>query len=370
MSDEHTTLGECVLSHHWLVRHRGGERVLSAIRRLAPHAPIYTLLHDPAYTDAVPFRFDKSDHAPVVASWMQGLPEVRTQYPKYLPLMPIAARLLTLPAVPLAICSDAAFAKAMRVNRDTRLVCYCHSPPRYVWDLADEYARTLPRVLRPLWEPLVRYLRRVDREAAQRVNVFIANSAHVAARIQRHYQRDSVVVHPPVDLPLEPRTGPRDDTYLCVGHHVAYKRLDLAIAACERLRRLLVVIGDGPDVARLSGQHRRWVEFRGSVSDAVVVACYRTARGLLFPGEEDFGIVPVEAQSHGCPVIAYGVGGARETVIPGRTGVLFDTQSVDALVTAMQEAERSTFDPAAMWEHCQQFSLERFQRELRAAFGS
>ncbi|RMF76296.1 MAG: glycosyltransferase family 4 protein [Planctomycetota bacterium] len=359
-------LGDCVLSHHWLVRHRGGERVLAAIRRLAPRAPVYTLLHDPAYTDAPPFRLYADDRAPVIASWLQNAPEALRHYPKYLPLMPAAARSLRLPDKPLAICSDAALAKAMRVGDGTRLVCYCHSPPRYVWDLADQYAQTLPRPLRALWPPLVRALRRADRVAAQRVDLFIANSAHVAARIRRHYERDAVVVHPPVDLPPDPHDGRRDDFYLCVGHHVAYKRLDLAIEACERLGRRLVVVGDVPRETISRPRAYRWVEFRGVVSDEGLKRHYRSARALLFPGEEDFGIVPVEAQAHGCPVIAYGVGGARETVVDGTTGVLFKPQTVDALIAAMERADRLTFDPLALWEHCRRFRPERFDAEFRA----
>jgi glycosyltransferase involved in cell wall biosynthesis len=279
---------------------------------------------------------------------------------------------------------------------------------RYVWEpeISRQYAATLPAPLRPAWGPLTAWLRRVDYRAAQRVDLFIANSQHVAARIRRFYNRDSIVVYPPVDLPPAPATGPREDFYLCVGHHVPYKRLDLALAACRQLNARLVVIGDGPDVQRLirtrsasegpdrtrsasegpdrtrsasEGPDRARsgsegpdpaVQWLGWQDPAVINDYYRRARALLFPGEEDFGIVPVEAMAHGCPVIAYGVGGATETIVDGRTGVLFTPQTAGALADAMQRAATLSFDPQAMHAHAQQFSRPRFLRELHAALAN
>ena len=241
---------------------------------------------------------------------------------------------------------------------------------RYVWDLSATYRQTLPAPLRPLWDPLVRWLREADRRAAARVDQFVANSRHVAERVARHYGRDSVVVYPPVELPPEPGRGPREDFYLCVGQHVPYKRLDLAVAACRRLGRRLVVIGEGPDVHRLrrawKGRERGPIVLLGYQPDEVVRDYYRRARALLFPGQEDFGIVPVEAMAHGCPVVAYGVGGATETVRDGTTGVLFPEQTVEALAAAIERCERLRFDPVAMYAHTRQFSRPRFLRQMRA----
>lgn len=349
-----------VLTHHWLVRVRGGEKVLEAIGELLPDSPVYTLVYDAAGMVGSPLA-----DRPIHTSPLQRLPGATRHYPKLLPLLPWAARRVRLPPADLVVCSDAAMAKAMRPDPRSKVVCYCHSPMRYVWDLADEYRREVPRALRPLWGPLCARVRRADREAAQRVDVFVANSRHVAERIRRHYGRDAVVVHPPVDIPAAPALGPRDDYYLCVGYHTAYKRLDLAVAACERLGRRLVVIGDGPDVTRLRAGQPAHVEWLGWQAADVINEHYRRAAALLFPGEEDFGIVPVEAIAHGCPVVAYGVGGATETVVPEQTGVWFEQSTVEALIAAMRRCESLRFDPARMHQHAQQFTKERFLRRMR-----
>jgi glycosyltransferase involved in cell wall biosynthesis len=357
-----------VLSHHWLVRHRGGERVLRCLREMYPLAPVYTFVHDPDYTSGKDFRLGPDDRAEVHASLLQELPGAIHHYPKLLPLMPLAARLHRLPPAELVICSDAALAKAFPLDAETRLLCYCHSPMRYVWDLAGQYREDVPPLLRPLWPALARRLQAVDRAAAARVDLFVANSKHVAARIERHYGRPARVVYPPVAMPPEPPpTTRREDYYLCVGQHVAYKRLDLAIAACVRLGRRLVVIGEGPAAARLRAESPPGVQFLGWQPDAAIHAHYRRARGLLFPGEEDFGIVPVEAQAHGCPVIAFGVGGASETVVDGRSGVLFSRQQVEDVIVAIERAESLEFDPADLYESAARVAPLRFVAGVRAA---
>jgi len=367
---------DSVLTHHWLIRRRGGEKVLAALRELLPAAPLYTLLCDPDGFSAAEWRelLPRGAGDPRTAvhtSWLQRIPGARRRYPNLLPLMPAAARSMKLPAAKLVVCSDAAIAKAMRVDPRSRLVCYCHSPMRYVWDLRDEYRRTLPAPLRPLWNPLTDSLRRADRRAAQRVDQFVANSQCVVERIRRAYGRDSVVVHPPVDLPpAPPPAGSREDFFLCVGHHVPYKRLDLAVDACRRLKRRLVVIGDGPDVARLRGGADERIAFLGYQPDAVVYEHYRRAAGLIFAGEEDFGIVPVEAIAQGCPVIAYAAGGARETVRDGVSGVWFEAQTVDALCAAIERCESVRFDAGTMRADAERFSRARFLAEMRGVLAN
>lgn len=355
--DEWTPLNcSAVLTHHWLVRRRGGESVLAALCRLVPGSPIYTFIHDPAGV---------GDGWPEVrTSFLQRLPGAKRHYPKLLPLMPAAARRMRLPAVDLVLCSDASLAKAMRPHDDSLVVCYCHSPMRYVWDLAEIYTAALPAVVRPLWRAFVPRLRRADREAAARVDLFIANSRHVADRIQRHYGRESKVVHPPVDLPQRPASGSREDFYVCLGYHVAYKRLDLAVEACTTMGKRLIVIGDGPDVDRIRRRAPQGVSLLGWQSPAVVHDHLSRAAALIFPGEEDFGIVPVEAVAHGCPVIAYGVGGAVETVVPGETGVLFERQTVECLCDAILRFEQLSFDPLRMHADVQRFDRERFMRRM------
>lgn len=329
--------------------------MLEAFQMLFPHAAVYTLLHDPR---AMP------QPVPVHTSPLQRLPGVRRYYPALLPMMPWAAGRLRVADVDLVLCSDAAIAKAMRVAERSVLVCYCHSPMRYVWDLRDEYGKRLPAPLRPLWRGLAEMLRRADRAAARRVDLFIANSAHVADRIARNYGRESVVVHPPVDLPAAPCEGPREDFYLWVGQPVSYKRLDLAIEACERLGRSLVVVGEGTRRCVPAGSPR--VVCRDWLSDDHVRDLYRRARGLLFPGEEDFGIVPVEAMAHGCPVIAYARGGACETVQDGVTGVWCATQDAGDFAAAIERCESLKFDPRLMHAAMQRFSLRRFLERMTA----
>ncbi len=397
-----------VLTHHWLVRLRGGEKVLEACAELLPDAPIYTLICDRAGIAGSPLA-----ERPIHTSCLQAVPGATRHYPKLLPLLPWAARRMKLPPVDLVLCSDAAVAKAMTPDPRSKVVCYCHSPMRYAFEeqISGEYACTLPRMLRPLWPGLCRRLRDDDRRAAERVDVFIANSRHVAQRIKRCYGRDAAVVHPPVDVPALPPTAPsepadmgkmgatntadsavahtggvtvahtgelpaprRDDFYVCVGYHVRYKRLDLAVEACRALGRRLVVIGDGPEAARLRRMCSERagatvvsaVSWLGWQPAAVIQDQYRRAAGLLFPGEEDFGIVPVEAMAHGCPVIAYGFGGATETVVDGQTGVLFGEQTAECLAAAMRRCEQITFDPQAMHQHVMQFGKTRFLREMRA----
>jgi glycosyltransferase involved in cell wall biosynthesis len=354
-----------VLSHHWLVRRRGGEKVLEAIAEILPRCPVYTLVHDRDGMADSPLA-----HRPVHTSFLQRIPGARRHYPKLLPLMPAAARLMRLPPVELVVCSDAAIAKAMWAHRDSKVVCYCHSPMRYVWDLSEQYRRDVPRLVRSLWGPVCRYVAREDRRAARRVNLFVANSQHVAERIRRHYGVDSVVVHPPVHLPPGPSTAPRDDYYVCIGYHTPYKRLDLAVDACRLLGRRLVVIGSGPDVERLAGQALPGIELLGWQPDDVVAGHLARAAGLLFPGEEDFGIVPVEAMAHGCPVVAYGVGGAAETIIHNQTGVLFEEQTPACLARAIERCEAGGFNPHIMYHRARQFGRGRFLREMRTVLRS
>lgn len=356
------------LTHHWLVRWRGGEKVLEAIAELLPAAPLYTLVADPAGAELAdhPALRDRAIHT----SLLQRAPGAARHYPKLLPLMPWAARRMRLPQVDLVVCSDAAVAKAMTPAAGSRVVCYCHSPPRYAYhpEIAAEYRAGLPWFGRPVWDLALPLVRCIDRAAAQRVDQFVANSRHVAGRIREWYGRESIVIHPPVELPERPAAGPREDYYLSVGFHALYKRLDLAIEACLRLGRSLVVIGAGPGVPggeRQAALARQGIRFLGWQADAAIRGHYAAARGLLFPGEEDFGIVPVEAMAHGCPVIAYGVGGAAETVRPEQTGVLFDAQTVDSLAAAMQRFERLHFDAGRMHAEMQRFSRRRFQSELR-----
>lgn len=352
-----------VLTHHWLVRRRGGEKVLEALAALVPDAPIYTLVHDAAGLAGSPLL-----RREIHSSFLQYIPGASRHYPRLLPLLPSAATQVHLPDVDLVLCSDAAMVKAMQPRKRSTVVCYCHSPMRYAYEheLYEEYRRTIPLLARPIFRAAVARARAIDRRAAERVDVFVANSHHVAERIRRSYGREAEVVHPPIEVPPTPSSGRRDDYYLSLGFHTAYKRLDLSVEACRRLGRKLVVIGTGPDVDRLRSAHPPNVEWLGWQPDHVVDDHLSRARALLFPGEEDFGMVPVEAFSRGCPVVAYGTGGATETVRPGVCGIWFEEQSVEDLVEAMRALEATTFDPCAMHREAQRFGAERFREQMRS----
>lgn len=361
--DDRPLACSAVLTHHWLVRRRGGEKVLEAVAGLFPAAPIYSLVLDRAGLAGSPLAGRDLRVSP--ARWIPG---VRRHYPKLLPLLALAARATRLPPADLVLCSDAAVAKAMRPHPRSKLVCYCHSPMRYAYEpeVARAYRERLPVLVRPGWQAALVLVRQIDQAAARRVDLFIANSQHVASRIRRVYGADAAVVYPPVEIPPAPATGPREAYFLCLGHHAPYKRLDLAVEACARLGRRLVVIGEGPEADRLRARGDPHVTWLGWQPDPVVQEHLRRAAALVFPGEEDFGLVPVEAQGHGCPVVAYGLGGATETVVPGRTGVLFEPQTVEMLTEALAACEQMRFDPAELHAHAARFGQERFLRELRA----
>lgn len=348
------------LAHHWLVGMRGGEKVLAALAELFPTAPIYTLLARPERLDAT------LRAAQIETSWLQRLVWLPGAQRKALPLLAAAARSLDACAYDVVICSDAAMMKAVRTRSDALKLCYCHSPMRYVWDLYDTYrirAGLIDRIGLRLFSGRVR---RADKAAAATVTAFIANSRHVAERIRRCYGRASVVIYPPVSVDFPEPVATPEDFYLVVGEHVSYKRNDLAIQACNALGRRLVVIGGGPLLKQMRRLAGPTVQVLGWQSDEVVRDHLRRCRALLFCGEEDFGIVPVEAQAAGRPVIAYGQGGATETVVDGTTGVLFQEQTVEAVAAAIERLEASAdrFAPLRIQAHARQFSGERFRDEF------
>jgi glycosyltransferase involved in cell wall biosynthesis len=355
-----------VLTHHWLVRRRGGEKVLEALAEILPKAEIHTLLYDPDGLGDSPLNQRR-----IHTSFLQAIPGATRHHPRLLPFLTTAARSIRLPPSDLVVCSDAALAKVMRPHAESTFVVYCHSPMRYAYEpaLYEAYRKSLPAPLRPLFAASLSRARKADRRAARRVDLFIANSATVAGRIERAYGREARVVHPPVEVPQEPVTSPREDFYLCVGYHAPYKRLDLAVEACRKLGRKLVVIGTGPGVDSLREDGSAHVDLLGWQSDEIVADHYRRARGLLFCGEEDFGIVPVEAYAHGCPVIAYGRGGATESVDAGLCGLWFDEQRVEDVADAITRAEATTFDPLRMHQRARHFRPERFLAEMRDLLG-
>jgi glycosyltransferase involved in cell wall biosynthesis len=352
--------------HDWLTIPGGSEQVVLALLEMFPHAELFTSVYDPSpWPPAVTER-------PVHSSWLNRIPGAVRHYPKLLPLMNRAFRSFDLSGFDLVLSSSHAFAKNVRAPPGALHVCYCHTPMRYAWDESFMAGEEVGRLTRLALPPLLAWLRRQDLAGARGPDVFVANSRHVADRIERHYGRRAEVVNPPVDVEhyLALARSPRD-YYLAFGRVVPYKRVDLAVAACASLGRQLKVAGDGRALESVRAQlHARAsgasIELLGNVSAAERDRLLGGARALLFPGEEDFGIVPVEAQAAGVPVIAYAVGGAGETVIDARTGVLFGEQTAGALAAAIERFEGMSLDEREARENAARFGRERFRAEMAA----
>lgn len=353
------------LVHDWLTGMRGGERVLEQLVRANPTADLFTLVHVPGATSAL------IESRPIRTSFLSRLPGIGRHYRLALPLFPTAIQQLDLAGYDLVISCSHAFAKSVRVPPRARHLSYCLTPLRYVWDHQDAYLGT--GVLRLLAAPLSGHLRRFDRRT-DGVDRFVAISTAVQARIARHYARESSVVHPPVDTSqFRPSALPAEDFYLLVGGFVPYKQESLALEAFRLLGRRLIVVGDGPSRRRCEAQAPANAEFVGRVTDQELAHLYASCRALIYPQEEDFGIAAVEAQAAGRPVIAYGRGGALDTVRPLQpgedtpTGIWFDRQEPTRLAQAVRDFEKHSgrFDPGVIRRWAERFSLDRFHAELQ-----
>jgi glycosyltransferase involved in cell wall biosynthesis len=349
--------------HDWLTIPGGSEQVVMELLEMFPAAELFTSVYDPAPWPA------QITSRPVHSSPLSRLPGAKRHYPKLLPLMNAAFRAFDLSGFDLVLSSSHACAKNVRTPDRVLHVCYCHTPMRYAWEEGFMEGEQLPRALRLAIPPLLAWLRRQDLAGAAGPDAFVANSAHVAERIRRYYGRAAEVVNPPVDVERLLSLG-RDpgEHYLVFGRVVPYKRVELAVAACVRLGRPLKVAGDGRAMAslRAAAAGHSQIELLGRVQDAERDALMSGARALLFPGEEDFGIVPVEAQAAGLPVVAYEVGGASETVVDGRTGVLFERQSALGLGAAIERFEGLRLDERTIRQNAERFGRERFRAEMAA----
>jgi len=346
--------------HDWLTIPGGSEQVVLELLEMFPQAELFTSIYDPAPWP--PMIKERVVHS----SFLGRIPGAVRHYPKLLPLMNRAFRSFDLDGFDLVLSSSHACAKNVRTPPGALHVCYCHTPMRYAWEEGFLDGEEVGRAMRLALPPLLWWLRRADLAGAAGPDVIVANSGHVAERVRRYYGRSAEIVHPPVDvdhyLGLEHQP---EDYYFAFGRVVPYKRVDIAVAACASLGRRLKVAGDGRalDAVRAQAQSEG-IEFLGKVSAAERDRLLEGARALLFPGEEDFGIVPVEAQAAGLPVLAYGVGGAAETVLDGRTGVLFAEQSADGLASAIESFETLTLDAEAIRENARRFGRERFRGEM------
>jgi glycosyltransferase involved in cell wall biosynthesis len=352
------------LIHDWLTGMRGGEKVLEVLCALYPDADIFTLFH---HRGSVSSRIERHR---ITTSFVQFLPLADVHYRRYLPLFPVAIRQFDLSGYDLVISSSHCVAKSALAPKGIPHLCYCHSPMRYAWDQFDAYfgPERVGRVTsRFVYRPVLDRLARWDAATAYRVDRFVANSRHVAGRIHRYYNRDATIVYPPVDTVFfHPAASPPDSHFLIVSALVPYKRIDMAIAACERVGASLRIVGDGPERDRLAGRAGRSVTWVGRVSDEQIRDEYRRAAAVLLPGEEDFGIVPVEAQACGRPVVALARGGALETVRDGETGVLYAEPTADSLATALQRVRVTPFDGDAIRRHAEQFARARHVEAMKA----
>lgn len=349
--------------HDWLTGMRGGEKVLEVLCELFPQADLFTLLHNPGSVSST------IESMKIRTSFIDSLPFKESGYRRYLPLFPRAIESFDFSPYDLLLSTSHCVAKGALPREGALHICYCHTPMRYVWEMYDDYfgkgrAGVLTRTAMKFFAPR---LRQWDVRSSNRVHSYVANSRNVARRIHQYYGRSADVIHPPVDTSLF-RTSERDEGYyLIVSALVPYKRVDLAVQVFNDLGERLVVVGKGPERDALQAQASARIEFLGWQTDAELASLYAGCRALIFPGVEDFGIVPLEAMASGKPVVAFGQGGALETVVAegdNRTGLFFHEQTPESLRDALDRFKSMSFDPARIRRHAERFNRDTFKQTL------
>lgn len=347
--------------HDYFTQIGGAEQVAAALIQTFPGASLHATV---ALPECVPAGLAG---VPVTTSWMQKLPAMRRFYRFYFLLYPLAVPSLDLSGYELVLSSSSGYAKGVHTNRDAIHVCYCHTPMRWAWNFESYSAREeMGSAKQLLLSHLIRGLRHWDLGASRQPDHFIANSQTVAARIRHVYGRFAEVIYPPIDLDRFRPSEEQEDYYIVLARLVSYKRIDLAVEACTMLGRRLLVIGDGPDRARVMAKAGPTVSFLGRLSDGEVEHYAARCRALIFPGEEDFGMAPLEIAAAGRPTIAYRGGGAVETIVDGVTGIFFDRQEPGDLADAITRFERIEWSPAVLRRHAEKFGTDVFQAKLCA----
>lgn len=350
------------IAHDWLNQMGGAENVLETMVELFPDAPLFTTIY---WRERMPDLYRRWD---IRTSWLDRAPGIYTHHQAYLPLYPAAVRGLDLRDFDLILSNKSGFIHGLRTRPGQVHLCYCLAPTRYVWDFAAYAAREgLNEPLKLALKPVIGALRRWDYRAAAGVTHFAAISREIQDRIQRYYHRRSDIIYPPVDTArFQPNGQPPGDYYFIVSRLIPYKRIDLAVRAFSRLNKRLIIAGEGRDRTALEAMAGPTVEFRGRLPWAEVAGLMAGCRAFIFPGYEDFGLAPLEAQACGRPVIAYARGGALDTVVEGQTGLFFRDQTVEALIEAVRRFEAMTFDPEAIRGQAEKFGVERFKQALLA----
>lgn len=352
------------LVHDYLNQYGGAEKVLEAFIEIFPDAPIYTLIHDPAKLRCGVNSFKNKD---IRTSFLQKVPFAKTKHRIFPPLMPLAIEKFDLSGYDVVLSDSASFAKGVITKPETLHICYCYTPTRYIWDDSHKYIRefSIPSFVRPFIPLFMNYIRIWDREAAHRVDEFICTSKFVAKRIKKYYKRNAKVIYPPVDI-KEFAIGNRISNYfLIIGRLLPYKRFDIAIKAFNKLELPLKIIGNGPERKKLEKMAKWNIEFLGEVTTQELKKYYQSCQALIFPQEEDFGLVAVEAMACGRPVIAYKSGGALESVKHGKTGVFFNEQTPECLIKTIKNFQANKFNPHIIRPYAIKFDKEIFKKKIK-----
>lgn len=346
--------------HYWFVAMRGGERVVERLVRLFPNADIFTNVYDPGSMSAA------LKNVPIKASFINRLPFARRLYQYYLPLMPMALECLDLSAYDLVISSESGPAKGVITRPDAMHLCYCHSPMRYLWDHYHQYRAEAPMLARGAMPLIYHRLRQWDVTSSARVDRFIANSHFIQQRIHKVWRRESDVIHPPVETGHFHQSNEVDDNFLWVGQMVPYKRPDLAVEAFNANGLPLTMVGSGSMLKKLRAIAKPNIVFIDRLDFASLRNIYARSKALVMTAEEDFGITPVEAMASGRPVVAFGRGGVRDSVVHGQTGIFFGEQTTGSLIEAVEQMEPflKSFDPSAATKRASLFNPEQFDRKI------